>query len=254
VAILLLISYGLVMLRSLPLVCALYCPIAGAVTLTAYADESAPYHFTEKGKTVGIATDLLRAACTAAKLDCKIIILPWARAFIQAKHQPNTLIFSIVRRPELEREFIWVSPVITEEMWLFGHEDAKTPANLQEVHAQRIGAINGGSAITLLRDAGVPGSAIDAANSIESNFKKFAVRRVDYVVDTEIRFNQELARYPLPFKAKKQIKLQDVTSYYAMNLNSDPATVRALRHAFDRLRANKTLEQITRQYAPRDAP
>jgi ABC-type amino acid transport substrate-binding protein len=138
-------------------------------------------------------------------------------------------------------------------MWLYGHADAKPPANLLAVHTQRIGAINGGSAITLLRDAGVPKTAIDAANSIESNFKKFAARRVDYIVDTEIRFNEELARYPLPFKATKQLKLQDVTSYYAMNLKSDPATVRALRAAFDKLRASKTLEQITRQYVSLDA-
>jgi polar amino acid transport system substrate-binding protein len=236
------------MLRRLLFICALWCPLAGAATLTAYADESPPYHFTDRGQAVGIATDLLRAACVAAAIDCKIVILPWARAVFLAKSQPDAMVFSIVRRPDLEKDYLWVSPVITEAMWLYGHPDAPAPADLQAVHQQRIGAINGGSAIDLLRAAGVPNTAIDAANSIDANFKKFAARRVDYIVDTEIRFNTELARNPLPFKAVKQLKLQDVTSYFAMNQKSDPATVQALRAAFDKLRANKVLEQLTRKY------
>jgi polar amino acid transport system substrate-binding protein len=236
------------MLRSLLFVCALWCPLAGAATLTAYADESPPYHFTVKGQTVGIAADFLRAACLAAAIDCKIVIMPWARAVFLAKNEPDVLVFSIVRRPDVEPDYIWVSPVITEAMWLYGHPDAPPPADLQAVYQQRIGAINGGSAIDLLRAAGVPNTAIDAANSIDANFKKFAARRVDYIADTEIRFNTELARNPLPFKAVKQLKLQDVTSYYAMNLKSDPATVQALRTAFDKLRANKVLDQLARKY------
>ncbi len=236
------------MLKRLLILCLWWCSVAQAATLTAYADESPPYHFTQNGQTVGIATDFLRAACSAAAIDCKIVILPWARAILLAKTQANTLVFSIVRRPDLEQDFLWISPVITEGMWLFGHPDTKAPANLRAVHGQRIGAINGGSAIALLRLAGVPPTAIDAANSIDANFKKFAAGRVDYIADTEVRFNRELERNPLPFKAVKQLKLQDITSYYAMNLKSDPVTVRALRAAFDKLRANKVLEQITRKY------
>ncbi len=240
------------MLRRFLLIAALCPPLAAAATLTAYADESAPYQYTENGKAVGIATDFLRAACAEAKIDCKIETLPWARAYSMAKSQPNTLIYSIVRRPDHEKEFIWVFPVNSEGMWLFGRADAKAPASLKDAANQRIGAINGGSAIALLRQAGMPMSAIDAANSTESNFKKFAAGRVDYIVSTEKRFNTELARYPLPFKASKQLKVQDITSYYAMGLQSDPAMVKALRSAFEKLRTNKTLDQITRRYITPD--
>lgn len=236
------------MLNRLLWIWALWSPAVGAVTLHAYADESAPYHYTKQGKVVGIATDYLRAACTAAAIDCTITILPWARAYALAKNEPNTLIFSIVRRPEQEKEFIWVSPVISEGMWIFGRTESKAPAGLKDLAQKRVGVINGGSAMSLLRQGGVPMTAIDAANSIESNYKKFAAGRVDYIVDTENRYATEVARFPLPFAAKKQLKLHDVTSYFAMHPQSDPATVSALRTAFDKLRANKTLEQITRQY------
>jgi polar amino acid transport system substrate-binding protein len=236
------------MLRPLVLLCALWSPLAGAAALTAVTEESAPYHFTRDGKVVGIATDYLLAACKLAAIDCKVVMLPWARAYSQAKNQPDTLIFSIVRRSALENEFIWVSPIITEGMWLYGRADASVPASLKDVHQQRIGAINGGSAIAVLKQKGVPASAIDAANSIELNHKKFAAGRVDYIINTEHRIGTELERFPLPFKVRKMLKLGEVTTYFAMNLHSDPATVRALRAALDKLRANKTLEQITRQY------
>lgn len=240
------------MLKRSLLVCVLWCPLAGATALTAYTEESAPYHYTERGKTVGIAADYLRAACKLAGLDCNIVILPWARSYMLAKQDANAIIFSIVRRSDREQEFVWVSPIITEGMWLYGRTDAHAPANLADVKQQRIGAINGGSGIAVLLARGVPRASIDPANSIEANFKKFAAGRFDYIVDTEARFDMELARYPLPFKASKMLKLQDATSYFAMNLQADPAVVKALRAALDKLRANKTLEQITRQYAPPD--
>jgi polar amino acid transport system substrate-binding protein len=238
------------MLRFLLFFCAMVCPLAEAAKVVAYADESAPYHFTEHGKVTGIATELLLAACKEAELDCQVIILPWARANALAKAKPNSLIFSIVRRPEWEKDFIWVRPIITEGMWLFGRSDGPPLASLAELDKEHIGAINGGSAIAILRQHGVLKSMIDPANSIEANFKKFAVGRVDYIVDTELRFEFERARFPLPFKTRKALKLQDVTSYFAMNLQSDRAIVNALRRALDKLRTNKTLEQITRKYAP----
>ncbi len=238
--------------RALLCAAALVCPLAQAATLQAYAEESRPYHYSEKGQVVGIAADFLRAACKEAGHECTISMLPWARALVLARDQPNSLIFSIVRRADREKQFVWVSPIITEGMWLYGRASGPPLANLAAVGEARIGAINGGSAIAVLRQRGVPQQAIDPANSIEANFKKFAAGRVDYIVDTEVRFAMELAQYPLPFKARKVLKLQDATSYYAMNLHSDPAIVKALRTALDKLRANGTLENITLKYAPPD--
>lgn len=238
------------MLNYLLIFCAITCTLAQAAKVVAYADESAPYHYTEGGKVTGIATELLQAACKEAALDCQIIILPWARANALTLATRNSLIFSIVRRPEWEKDFIWVRPIITEGMWLFGHSDAPPLASLAELDKEHIGAINGGSAIAILRQHGVLMSSIDPANSIEANFKKFAAGRVDYIADTELRFDIEQARFPLPFKTRKALKLQDVTTYFAMNLQSDRAIVHALRQALDKLRANKTLELLTRKYAP----
>jgi polar amino acid transport system substrate-binding protein len=238
--------------RSLLLAAACACLPAVAATLQAFAEESRPYHYTDQGKVVGIAADFLRAACKEAGHECVVSILPWARAYVLAKEKPNTVIFSIVRRPEREQEFVWLGKIITEGMWLYGRADVPTLASLRELGDARIGAINGGSAIAALLQRGVPKTAIDPANSIEANFKKLAAGRVDYIVDTEVRFDMELSHYQLPFKAKKVIKLQDATSYYAMNLQSDPAIVNGLRGALDKLRANKTLDQITRKYAPPD--
>ena len=57
---------------------------AHAADLVAYTEEWAPYNFSEKGVVRGIATDILRAACSAEKLDCDIHMMPWARAYKSA--------------------------------------------------------------------------------------------------------------------------------------------------------------------------
>jgi polar amino acid transport system substrate-binding protein len=236
--------------KTLLFLLALCCPLSQGATLVAYTEESAPYHYTDRGQVVGIAADFLRAACKSAAIDCTITMLPWARAYVLTRNQPNTLIFSIVRRPDREQEFLWVSPIITEGVWIWGRADAPPLGPLSRLGKVQIGAINGGSGSTYLLQAGVPQASIDLANSIEANFKKFAAGRIDYMVDTETRFDMEASRYALPFKAKKLLKLREATSYFAMNLRSDPATVAALRAALEKLRAEKLLEQLTKKYAP----
>ncbi len=99
--------------------------------------------------------------------------------------------------------------------------------------------------------AGLPEQSIELANSKESNFRKFAAGRIDYIVETEARFDYLQRQIALPFKPAKALRLGDATSYYAMNLRSDPAKVRALRSALDDLHADQTLARITQSYQVR---
>ena len=221
---------------------------ASTADLTAYAEESAPYHYTERGKVIGIAADFLRAACTRAALSCDLQILPWARAYALGSSTPDTLIYSTVRRPEREALFHWISPIINESLWLYGSDTAPAIKDLRALAGKRIGVINGSASIGQLKAAGLAEGNLELANSKESNFKKFAARRVDYIVETDVRFDYLQRQHALPFKPAKAKRLGDATSYYAMNLHSDPAKVSALRSALAALRADSTMERITQAY------
>lgn len=212
-------------------------PGASAADIVAYAEESAPYHYTENGQVVGSAAERLRAACELAKLSCSLEILPWARAMAMARQQPNTLLFSIVRSPDREKDFIWLSSISTEPIWIFGRPDSPPVRNVAELARTRIGVINGSSGAAFLAAAGVPRSAMDFANSIEGNMRKFAAHRVDFILITDERLERQLSRTELPFKVQKVLRMADATTYYAMNLKSAPERVAALQAALQELKA-----------------
>src|SRR4051812_5395894 len=81
---------------------------AQAADVTAYAEDSPPYHYLKDGAVTGLATELLLAGCTKAAISCEVVILPWARAHAFASTRPNTILFSLVRRPDRERDFLWL--------------------------------------------------------------------------------------------------------------------------------------------------
>lgn len=230
---------------SLGVLCSGSC---GAAELTAYAEESAPYHYTQDGQAVGIATDLLKLACERARIACDIQMMPWARAYAQTRQTPNTLIYSMVRNPEREKYFLWISPIATETMWIYGRPDSPAIKSIADLKKVKTGVINGSSGLAFLINAGVPDSAIDLANSTELNFRKLAADRIQFLVSTESRMQTELTRSRLPFTLAKRIKLQDATTYFAMNRHSDPALVRALRQALASVATDKTMVELKAKY------
>jgi polar amino acid transport system substrate-binding protein len=209
---------------------------AHAADIDAYTEESPPYHYAENGKVAGISADRLRAACERARLSCSLRILPWARAMMMTKQQPNALLFSIVRTPDREKDFIWLSPIATEQVWIYGRPDSPPVHNIAELARTRIGIINGSSGVPFLLRAGIPRSAMDFANSMDGNLRKFAAHRIDFILSTDDRLAKALASHPLPFKVDKVLRMHDATSYYAMNLDSSPARVRAMQAALQELK------------------
>lgn len=227
---------------------------ANGADVIAYADESPPYQFMKNGKATGFATELLMAGCERARLSCEVRIVPWARAYAQAAAMPNTVLFSIVRRPDRERDFIWLSPVMTESVWAFGRIDSPSVSAVSQLKTRRVGVVNGGSAAKFLRDAGIPDSAMDKANSIEANLRKLGARRIDYVIDTEIGLEAEKAKFNIPFDTAKVLKLYDITTYFAMNSRSAPAVVNALRDALTANSASEVRGRLVQEYIHAGAP
>lgn len=234
-------------IRSIGL-CFILLGTARAAELTVYTEESAPYHYTKDGRVEGIATDMLRQACMRARIACDIQMMPWARAYAQTRHTPNTLIYSMVRNPEREKDFLWISPIATETMWIYGRPDSPALRSIADLKKVKTGVINGSSGVAFLHNAGVPASAMDLANSTESNFRKLAADRIQFLVSTESRMQTELTRFQLPFPLAKRIKLQEATSYFAMNRQSDPALVRALRQALASVASDKTMAEPKATY------
>ena len=225
----------------------LLSPVCGmAASLTAYTEEWAPYNFSEGSTVKGIATDVLRAACDEARLECRILIVPWARALSTVSNTPNTLIYTIARTPAREDDFLWVGPLLPRAVWIYtrpGYE-AKSLAEL------RFGVVRDDATAPDLIAAGVPANAIVADTSNGSVLRMYRRSMVDALVDTEIgmAWNLRNAAMP-PDSVVRQKKLSEVGAYYfAFNRQSDPLAVRTLQQALDKVKHDGTLDAIKKKY------
>ena len=222
-----------------------------AADLVAYPEEWAPYNFSDKGVIRGISTDILRAACSAEKLDCDIQMVPWARAYKTASNTPNTLVFTTARKPSRENEFVWVGPILPRTTWVFGRSGLESSVHsVRDLATHRVGVVRDEAAQQDLEAAGLPPSAVVVQPSNVDILKMVSRSMVDAMVDTEVGMKWNLRTAALaPDTVKKLVKLSDVGAYYfAMNLDSNPALVRKLQKAIDQLRQSGKLDAIVQQY------
>lgn len=236
---------------------ALLTPIGvSAAGLTAYTEEWPPYNYTEDGIIKGIASDVLRALCNDAKVDCRITVVPWARATNTVLNTPDTLIYTIARTPARESEYAWVGPLSPRTTWIYGRPELKEQVReLKDLAKLRIGIVRDDASGPDLLAAGVPASTLVIDSSNASVLRMYRLSMIDAMVDTEIGMAWSLRLAAMPEGSVSRLaKLSDGGAYYfALNRNSDPQMVRSLQHALDKLKRDGTLEAIKKKYVePRD--
>lgn len=228
-------------------------PLAHALAadLTAYTEEWPPYNYTEGQHVKGISTDILRAACNAAKLHCEFKMVPWARAYKVVTETPNTVLYTTARKPSREAEFLWVGPILPRTTWVYGksaHKDQFT--DFTALATGRVGVVRDEASVGDLVAAGVPATALVAQSSNAEVLRMLMADMVDAMVDTEVGMDWALHHATLPPKSvTKFMKLTtDGAYYFALNRDSDPARAQALQNAIDTMRRTGKISAIVHQY------
>lgn len=221
--------------------------------LVAYTEQWPPYNFEENGKVRGVATDVLRAACTNAELRCSFRVVPWARAVKVVRSTPNTVLYTTARRPDRENQFAWVGPLLPRTTWVYTRSAAgSAPRNVDELAQLRIGVVREeASQQDLLAAGALPQGLVEASDN-DAVFRMLMADMVHAMVDTEIgmAWNLRMAGRPMHTVSKLR-KLSDSGDYYfALNPQSNPVVVRKLQQAVDKLRSEGRIDAIIRAYQP----
>ncbi len=237
------------LVASVGLLCA--APVHSA-DLVAYTEEWAPYNFTEGEAIKGISTDILRAMCIDAKLECEINMVPWARAYRSALSTANTLVYTAARKPVREHEFLWVGPILPRTTWVYARAGQEKPIReFSDLTGRRVGVVREEAAQQDLIAAGVPESALVLQSSNADVLRMLLGATVDAMVDTEVGMQWNLRHAGVaPNAVSRLMKLSDEGAYYfALNLKTDPKLVRKLETALDKLRHDGKIDAIVRKYA-----
>ncbi len=212
-----------------------------------------PYQLkNDDGSLGGFSTDIIKALFTLTGDQADITVLPWARAYNQAKHKKNTLIYSIAHTKNRDPYFNWIGCMKTVRLYVWGLK-AKFPTTLHSIDDLNQYAI----AVTRNSSAGQYINALVNSDKIypvvhEDQAMKMLYRnRVDIIVGAEILFTHRAKKLNLNFsKMKKlfEIKALNVDLCVAFNKETDHRIIERYTKAFAKLKTSGVLEQIKNKW------
>lgn len=194
----------------------------------------------------GISSDILRAVCERAQVQCQQILrFPWQRVYQQTLDDAGYGLFSTARTAEREGLFKWVGPIASNEWVLFSKGDSSIQLNsLDDARRYRIGGYKGDAKTQFLLDRGLE---VQTALRDSENVKKLERGQIDLWV-TSNQAGRFVARQEGLENLRVVQNLHTADLYLALNLQTPDELVQKLQSALDSLRAEGALRTIEARY------
>jgi len=229
---------------------------APAAALTLLTEENPPFNYTEKGKLIGAATEIVLDMATRASVPVKTDVVPWDRAYVRAQGERDTCLFSTARLENRERLFLWLGPIATNVWAVYGKSDfAPTIRTVKDLSLYRIGTVLRDPKNDFLRDNAVTDLRPvrdDGLNPPRLFLPHDDPDHIDLWITGLYsgRDTAKAARVP-------QLKLVFVANEEPMFLACSPQTdrkiVKALADALESMKADGSSKRITADYEKRFA-
>lgn len=194
----------------------------------------------------GISSDILRAVCERAQVQCQQILrFPWQRVYQQTLDDAGYGLFSTARTAEREGLFKWVGPIASNEWVLFSKGDSSIQLNsLDDARRYRIGGYKGDAKTQFLLDRGLE---VQTALRDSENVKKLERGQIDLWV-TSNQAGRFVARQEGLENLRVVQNLHTADLYLTLNLQTPDELVQKLQSALDSLRAEGALRSIEARY------
>lgn len=95
-----------------------------AEPLRLYSQEYPPVNFSIAGEPAGMAVDVVRELSRRSGQPIRLEVVPWARAYREARTRPNAGVFVAMRTAEREPLFQWVGPITVNITGFYGLRDS----------------------------------------------------------------------------------------------------------------------------------
>jgi len=230
---------------------------ASAVTLSFLTEENPPFNYTENGKIVGSAAEIVRQISTRAGHPGAIEILPWEEAYVRAQAEKNTCVFATARLENRERLFLWVGPLANNLWALYAKSDFAVPIRtLKDLAPYRIGAVTRDAKGDFLRENAVTNLRFvrdDRDNPPRLLLPADNPDHIDLWITT-LYSGKSIAKAAKVADVKLVFIAAEQPLYLACNPQTDRGVVKALSDALETLRADGSLGRINASYERKFAP
>jgi polar amino acid transport system substrate-binding protein len=226
----------------------LAAPSAHALTLV--TEENPPFNYTEKGKVVGLSTEIVAELGKRSGIPLQIQSMPWEKGYIAVQRDKETCIYSTARLENRERLFSWIGPIATNQWVLIGKSDFAGIKIVEDARKYRVGVVAKDAKIEFLMSKGVTDLrevSEDSLNPPRLVLNRDDPNRIDLWATSAYGARRTAERAKVK-DIKVVLRLQAVPLYLACGRNTSPQTVKALSQALERATKDGTLKRITGQY------
>lgn len=240
----------------IPLLTFLMVGNAQANKIQIVTEDFPPYNYRESNGIVGgIASDVVRAVCLKLNIEFSPKVLPWSRAMMIAKSEPNTLIYSIGRNSTRENQFKWIGVIAPADFYLFAlstQEDINIKS-LEDAKRYKIATVQDDVREQFLISKGfVINTHLDSTTSHDANFQKLLRGRVDLWAMPELTALRIIKNNGMPADTIKRIyKLSELSTggyYMAFGINTPDQTVSEFRSALETVKSSGEYQRILDAY------
>lgn len=220
-----------------------------------------PYNYQDdSGKVSGPSAEVVHELLKSMNLTVKMEVYPWARAYREATNAPNVLIFSIVRTPQREDDFHWLSGIGPIDIQLFGSADdditdcqAGNSARFDDLNRaanRTIGLLRQSSQLNFIKShQDIQATDLVVGKSYEDLYKMHQRGRIDFFLAPGFLvhyLNNKLntpsqhlptSYYTIPSKHQRKL-------YLAFSKNTPMQTVNKFKTALEKLHQSGKVAQI----------
>jgi len=210
--------------------------------------ESFPPFVVVNGSDIsGIMTQKVKEILNHGKLTYSINSYPWARSFQIARHQPNTLIYSIIKSPERIPYFHWFCPIYQSSA-VFAFKLSDNPIDISSIASLKqaiVGTTRHGINHEHLQKHGFDiKKNLDISATENINLKKFVNGRVDAVLQSTESINYRLTKLGFEDISITQgvaiNKSKPTIHCMALNKNSDQKLKQKIAQAFNHFKSTQS--------------
>ena len=228
----------------------LWATVAAAGEITIVTEILPPWQTTDGKDVGGIATEVVQATLRAADVEARVQAYPWARAYRMAQHQPNVLIYSMVRTPEREHLFKWVGVIGSVKEHFFQMADRKDIRLSTIATAKKFLTIIPRDDFRhefLLNHGFQEVAAFHLVNSQDQALRMLYAGRGDLILDDELTLAYELRHLKLdPNKIKTALYVPEMSVDFEMAFSKQTPDrlVQKLQAGLEAIKANGLYHNI----------
>jgi polar amino acid transport system substrate-binding protein len=230
---------------------------AAAASLSFLTEENPPFNYTENGKIVGSATEIVQQVSARSGHPATIEMLPWDTAYVRAQAERNTCVFATARLENRERLFLWVGPLGSNLWALYGKSDFAVPIRtLKDLAPYRIGAVTRDAKGEFLRENAITNLKFvrdDRDNPPRLLLPSDNPDHIDLWI-TSFYAGRSIAKAARVADVKLVFIAAEQPLYLACNPQTDRNVVKALSDALETLRADGSLARINALYEKKFKP